>query len=557
MTQTQYDDAAELDRAAKVQHAFSDLNRKFEERDAVSQATKWKLPYFDLTGYSIDQSTLALLSEPEAREASAVVFFREGPHVKLGAADPKIAGVHHVLASLKQKRLQPEVYLVSRSGLSEAWGQYRRILPERPSTKYDVPVNTGPVILAQLRELNGASKTRLLEMPMTNLLGMLIGGAVTMRASDMHLEPEKALLKLRYRVDGVLADVLSFPKDLLHPLLSRIKLLSGLKLNVTQQPQDGRFTVKFDGQNLDLRVSVLPSAFGESVVIRLLGIHEVGFQIEALGLRGAALELVKKQLRRPNGMTLTTGPTGSGKTTTLYAFLNFLNDPGVKIVTLEDPVEYELSGITQTPIDHRSGMDFAKGLRSILRQDPDIVMVGEIRDYETVETAAQAALTGHVVLSTLHTNDAAGAIPRMLDLGVKPVTLAPALNTLIAQRLLRRLCQDCREPYHLSVEEQQHVRLALSHIPESSGVEAPKHLTFYKSRGCEKCHHLGYRGRVGVFEVFRVDEKIQRLIFDQSSSLDIKKAAVQAGMLTMQQDGLLKALQGLTDLSEVWRVTEE
>jgi len=338
--------------------------------------------------------------------------------------------------------------------------------------------------------------------------------------------------------------------------MSRLKLLSGLKLNVTG-PQDGRFSVNLKEKNLDLRVSALPSAYGESIVMRILGIQDVGFELEELGLKGHALQAVYKELEKPNGMILTTGPTGSGKTTTLYAFLNYLNRSGVKIITLEDPEEYQVEGIIQTPMDKSSGMDFATGLRSILRQDPDIVMVGEIRDFETAETAAQAALTGHVVLSTLHTNDAAGAIPRLLDLGVKPVTIAPALTGLMAQRLLRRICVHCKESYQLNHEELQRVKLILSEISPKSGVKAPEILKFYHSRGCQKCHNLGYKGRIGVFEVFVVDDKVQELIYKQASTPEIKKAATEQGMLTMQQDAILKALEGFTDLSEVWRVTEE
>jgi type II secretory ATPase GspE/PulE/Tfp pilus assembly ATPase PilB-like protein len=290
------------------------------------------------------------------------------------------------------------------------------------------------------------------------------------------------------------------------------------------------------------------------VVMRILGTGAVNVEMEKLGLSPRDFEVLKRELEKPNGMTLTTGPTGSGKTTTLYAFLRYLNRGGEKIITLEDPVEYKIESITQTPIDHAAGMTFASGLRAILRQDPDIVMVGEIRDQETAETAAQAALTGHVVLSTLHTNDAAGAIPRLLDLGVKAVTLAPALNALIAQRLLRQICQKCKEVYKPNQTELERVRRSLDGLPKD---RAPKHQVFYHAPGCKACHHLGYKGRIGVFEVFAVDDAIEKLIYEGASSQAIKKAALSAGMTTMQQDGILKALAGLTDLAEVWRVTEE
>ena len=277
MSKSASDEVSDFDKAAKVKHAFSDLNRKFEEREASGHAAKWSLQYFDLTGFPIDQNTLALIPETEARAAFVVPFFREGPHVKLGVADPKDKNLSRIVASLKLKKVEPEIYLVSKSALLESWGQYRKILPDRPAQSYDVPVTTGGTVLERLHGLAELSRQRLLEMPLTDLLAILIGGAATMRASDLHLEPEKDIVKLRFRVDGVLADVLSFPKELLHPLLSRIKLLSRLKLNVTQEPQDGRFTVRADGKNLDLRVPVLPTAFGQSLVLRLLWIHHVGF----------------------------------------------------------------------------------------------------------------------------------------------------------------------------------------------------------------------------------------------------------------------------------------
>lgn len=545
-----------LGQRAKVGAVFESLNRKFEEQETQRRARELKLPYFDLSGIGIDQAALSLVAQDEAERAEAIIFFKEGPSLKIGIVDPQNPALQSMLATLTQKKYQTEFYLVSRSAFASAFQQYKKILKVSSASRHEIEVMTGPSVLHDLRVLPQNAE-RLKRLTPTELLNLIIGGAVTMKASDIHLEPEKIAIKIRFRVDGVLQDAVTLPRSVEHILSSRIKLLSNLKLNVTGVPQDGRFAVKLSDRMLDLRVSSLPSAFGESIVIRILGIQEMGLEIEKLGLRGRAMEVVYHELKKPNGMMLTTGPTGSGKTTTLYAFLSSLNKPGVKIVTLEDPVEYQLSGIIQTPIDHSAGMDFAKGLRSILRQDPDIVMVGEIRDFETAETAAQAALTGHVVLSTLHTNDAAGAIPRMLDFGVKPVTLAPALNVLIAQRLLRKLCPDCREAYRPTPEELRRVRSALAQIPPAAKVQVPERLIFSHGRGCEACHNLGYRGRLGVFEVLQIDETIERLIFSLTSASEIKKAAAVQGMLTMNQDAILKALEGVTDLAEVWRVTEE
>ncbi|MDP3993679.1 MAG: GspE/PulE family protein [Candidatus Doudnabacteria bacterium] len=543
-------------KSAKISEVFTDLNRKFEEQQAQRTAKVHNLPYFDLTGFPIDEVALAEMSVDEAVAAQVIPFYKEGPLLRIAIVDPKNKNLLAVLETLKKKS-EVEPYLVSKSGLEAAMGQYKKIIaPVQAGSRHEVTVATGADVLEKLKHLP-LSDTATGGLTISEILEMIIGAAVNTRSSDIHLEPEKKFMKVRFRIDGVLQDIATLPTPIVRNLLSRIKLLSGLKLNITSVPQDGRFSIKSDDRNLDLRVSVLPTNYGESVVIRILGIQDVGLDINDLGLRGMAFKVVQEELEKPNGMILTTGPTGSGKTTTLYAFLNYLNRSGVKIITLEDPVEYQLEGINQTPIDRSGGMDFAKGLRSILRQDPDIVMVGEIRDFETGETAAQAALTGHMVLSTLHTNDAAGAIPRLLDLGVKPVTLAPALNALLAQRLLRRICPDCKEVYRPAPKEMERVKSILSQIPSKSVVDVPKRYTFYHGKGCAKCHDLGYRGRVGIFEVFAVDDKIQQAIFDQVSTNQIKKLAVDAGMVTMQQDGLLKALEGLTDLAEVWRVTEE
>lgn len=547
---------ANVNKATRVKQIFLDLNRKFEEQETQRQAARLGLPYFNLAGFPIEQAALSTINEEQAERVEAVPFFKEGPLLKIGVIDPKSQSFQKLLSSLKQEKYQPEIYLISQSAFRIALQQYRKILTTKPRLQHEVTVNVGVEVLQKLQNLP-KNPEELASTSGSELVNLIMGSAVTMRSSDIHLEPTKKQFKVRFRIDGVLQDIIFLPISLYHLLLSRIKLLAGLKLNVTSVAQEGRFTAHLENKDLALRVSSLPSARGESVVMRILGIQEAGFRIEELGLQGRALKLIFQELRKTYGMVLTTGPTGSGKTTTLYAFLNHLNKPGIKIITLEDPVEYQLEGIIQTPINTEAGMDFAKGLRSILRQDPDIVMVGEIRDYDTAETASQAALTGHVVLSTLHTNDAAGAIPRLLDFGVKPVTLAPALNALIAQRLLRKICPHCKQIYQPNSEELQQIKHIISQIPPKSEIKVPAHLTFYHSPGCEKCHNIGYYGRVGAFEVFAVDEEIEQLIFKQVSSFEIKKAAIAAGMMTMQQDGILKALSGVTDLAEVWRVTEE
>lgn len=549
-----------LKKAVKLGQVFQNLNRKFEEQETQRHARTWQLPYFDLTGFPIDQTTLATVSYEDAQTGRAIPFFREGPILKLGLVDPGNPVLQKVIADLKQKKFQVELYLISWSSFLKILPQYEKIIPAAPQERHEIIATADQTSLDKLKSLpDSEAAIDLNKISASEYLSLIIGGAVLMRASDIHVEPERNLIKIRFRVDGVLQDIVNLPKTVFHLLFSRLKLLAGMKLNITTKPQEGRFRAQVSGRELDVRIAMIPTASGESAVMRLLGAKDLDIEldIEKLGFRGQSRETVYKALQKPNGMILTCGPTGAGKTTTLYSFLKYLNKPGVKIITLEDPVEYELGGVTQTPIDRGSGMDFAKSLRSILRQDPDIVMVGEIRDFETAETASQAALTGHLVLSTLHTNDAAGAIPRLLDLGVKPVTLAPALHLLIAQRLLRKICSACRELHKPAAEELARVRQILEHLPLLEKKQITDPLTFYKSKGCAACKHLGYFGRTGVFELFVVTDSMQQLLYKQASTQDIKKQAISQGMVTMQQNAILTALDGTTDLAEVWRVTEE
>ncbi len=345
-------------------------------------------------------------------------------------------------------------------------------------------------------------------------------------------------------------------------VVARIKLVAKLKINIEDRPQDGRFTIFMTDEKIDVRTSTLPTAYGESVVMRLLMSSAIGLAFEDLGLRGKAFEALKIEITKPNGMIVTTGPTGSGKTTTLYAVLNKLNDPGTKIITIEDPVEYKLEGINQSQVNPSKKYTFANGLRSILRQDPDIVMVGEVRDLETAEVAINAALTGHLVITTLHTNDAAGTIPRLLSMEVKPFLLAPAINAMIGQRLVRKICDSCKEEAELDNRTISRVMDILSEIPDESGVkiskEDLKHLKFFKGGGCEECQGLGYKGRVGIFEVMTMNKEVETLILTSHvSEYDMRNIAIKNGMITMIQDGLLKASDGITTVDEVFRVAKD
>ncbi len=405
-----------------------------------------------------------------------------------------------------------------------------------------------------------------LQQRLTEIVEITLAGAINLNVSDVHLEPKEEKAKIRVRVDGLLQEVTSLERELYEKLVSRIKLLSGLKLNITDRPQDGRFSiavpenteqaiVKF--YEVEIRTSTLPTEYGETIVLRILNPKSL-IDLEALGLREDLFALFNKEINRPNGMVIVTGPTGSGKTTTLYAFLKKVQNPENKVITIEDPIEYHLKGISQTQVSPEKGYDFANGLRSIMRQDPDVVLVGEIRDLETANIALQAALTGHLVFSTLHTNDAAGTIARLQSLGEKPVNIAPAINLVIAQRLVRKVCQDCSEKEKVSSSQLEKIKKAL--IGLSGRLKIPRasaSLVIPRAVGCKDCNFTGYRGRTGIYEALIIDDAMEKFILTSPSIAGLREKAEKTGMTTMYQDGIVKVLQGVTTLEEVERVAGE
>lgn len=391
---------------------------------------------------------------------------------------------------------------------------------------------------------------KVLQKEITLLFQVLMGGAVILKTSDVHLEPKRDFAQLRVRLDGILHDVINFNLKVYKLLLSRLKLMSGLKLNIVDKPQDGRFSIIVD-REIEVRVSSLPSEYGETIVMRLLDPKSL-LNLEDLGLRKDLLETLEKEIKKPNGMIVVTGPTGSGKTTTLYAILRKIKSPEIKIITLEDPIEYKLEGIVQTQVNPKKGYDFANGLRAIVRQDPDAILVGEIRDLETASIALQAALTGHLVLSTLHTNDAAGTVARLIALGEKPVNIAPALNLAIAQRLVRKVCKHCKKMEIPTEKEREKIKKAFEII----GKKAPFFDKIPKAEGCKECNFTGYKGRMGIYEFFLVDEEMENFILKEPSIADMRKKAIEKGMVPMYQDGLLKVFEGITTIEEVERVAE-
>ncbi len=402
----------------------------------------------------------------------------------------------------------------------------------------------------KINQFLGASATELLEIILT--------GAIFLEASDIHIEPEEEKANLRIRIDGVLQVVLILDLKIYKILLSRIKLLSGIKLNITNRPQDGRFTILLEDLTIEIRASALPAEYGESIVLRILNPKNL-IEIESLGLRKDIGEIFKREIKRPNGMIVVTGPTGSGKTTTLYAVLKRINNPEIKIITIEDPVEYHLEGLSQTQVNPARGYTFANGLRSIVRQDPDVILIGEIRDKETAEIALQAALTGHLVFTTLHTNDAAGAIARLVDLEVRPVSIAPSINMVVAQRLPRKVCQKCVDFVSPTPADFKKIKKGLANVKKEilPSVFFDKNLKIPKAKGCQNCNSTGYQGRIGIYETFLVDDEIERFILTSSSIVDMRDLAIKKGMVLMKQDGLIKVLEGITTIEEIERAAGE
>jgi len=414
---------------------------------------------------------------------------------------------------------------------------------------------TGGSVGEQVKTINIRKMNEVIrEAPIAKIVATVLEFAMKSRASDVHIEPLEERTRVRYRIDGILHEKLVLPKSIHDALVSRIKILSSMKIDEKRIPQDGRFNFQVDENEVDLRVSTLPTVHGEKVVMRLLKKTGGIPTMQELGLRGRALKNLEEAILRPHGIILVTGPTGSGKTTTLYSVLNKINTVKVNIMTLEDPVEYQMAGINQVQINPQAGLTFASGLRSFLRQDPNIIMVGEIRDQETAELAVQASLTGHLVFSTLHTNSASGALPRMLDMKAETYLLASTITAIVGQRVCRKVCQVCKKGYVPAREVLDDVRQVLGKLwnyQEGQKVE------FFKGEGCDQCSNLGYRGRVGIYEVLSVSEKIGRKILERASSTEIEQVAVEEGMITMKQDGYMKVVEGVTSIDEVLRVAQE
>ncbi len=541
---------------------IGELRRREEEDLARMLSEKYDLAYLDLSTVSINTDALRLVAEETARRAEVAAFQIVGKKLSLAIRTPNNPEVARVLEDLGAHGYIVTEYMVSSEGLERAWERYKD-LSFASETKEGILDISG----AQIQELVGklvdigavkAEIESVLAMKkayrISRILETVLAGALAVNASDVHVEPEESYVRLRYRLDGVLADVLTFDAETNALILSRIKLLSGMKLNVHDSAQDGRFSVKIGGSDIEVRTSVLPGAYGESVVLRVLDPATITHPIEEIGIEPALLAIVEREIRKPNGMILATGPTGSGKTTALYAFMRRIHTPQVKIITIEDPIEYHLPGIVQTQVDGKK-YTFAGGLRSALRQDPDVIMVGEIRDAEVATTAVNAALTGHLVFSTLHTNTAAGAFPRLVDLGIDPKIVGSAVNIVMAQRLVRKLCTKCRREGTLGTDDRKVADAILAGvvrrelIPENTA-------TVFSAVGCPACNNTGYRGRIGIFEAILIDDSIERVVKESPSEREIARAARPQGILSLAEDGIIKMFRGVTSMDELARVID-
>ncbi|HVY68060.1 MAG TPA: GspE/PulE family protein, partial [Patescibacteria group bacterium] len=457
----------------------------------------------------------------------------------------------------QKQNLQVQLYLASESSVGIIIGKKQNLKKVVGEALKDIQTKEAQAV--RPAEEKKEVKTQVIEeAPIIKIVEVILTNAIEANASDIHIEPSEKDVRVRYRIDGILHTSLMLPKSVQPSIVTRIKILSNLKIDESRLPQDGRFHMDVGKKSVDLRVSILPLIYGEKIVMRILDKTGKVPTLEQLGITGRSLTWVNDNIKKTHGIFLITGPTGSGKSTTLYSILSLLNTTSVNIVTLEDPVEYFIEGVNQSQINPDIGLTFAAGLRSILRQDPNIVMVGEVRDKETAELAVQAALTGHLVFSTLHTNNAIGAIPRLIDMGMEPFLLTASINVVAAQRLVRKICPDCRKEVPLTAALRQEIMADLENVPDEylEGVDK-KNLKLYKGEGCERCGHTGYVGRFGIFEVLPANTEIQDLILAHSSTHKIMEVAQKMGMISLKQDGVIKALKGQTTMDEIIRVTTE
>ncbi len=553
--------------AAETKRPLSDILLKqkvvTEENLRKMYAYILGIPFVDIEKEIIPKEILQLVPEPIARKNNIVAFQKHGKELRVAMLNPDDIQTIDFLKKKTGLKILP--CFTSQTGIFAALRQYERSLK----------AEFGDIISDEKKEDAVADEESLekiaQDLPIIKIVDTLLKHAILQLASDIHIEPDEKEVHIRYRIDGVLQETMTLPKQVLSGIVARIKVLANLKLDEHRIPQDGRFKIEDDSKKISFRVSILPVFDGEKIVMRVLNESAKGLTLEGMGFWGLSLERIHAAIKRPNGMVLVTGPTGSGKTTTLYTVMDILNTSEVNVSTIEDPIEYRMPRINQTQVKAKVGMTFASGLRALLRQDPDIIMVGEIRDSETMQIAMNAAMTGHLVLSTLHTNSAAATISRMADMKAEAFLVASTVNVILAQRLVRKICPNCKKEVKISAKQLKRIKDSLDFsiitkaVQKSDDVELKvlqdvkglEQAVFYKGEGCDKCGGEGYKGRVGIYEVMEVSESIQRLISSNATATEIDKLARKEGMFSMFEDGLIKAMTGVTTLEEILRVTEE
>jgi type IV pilus assembly protein PilB len=553
--------AEEKEKKADVK--VKQIQREEEEKRAKNLASKLGFSYIDLRTSPINDADLAFITEEQSHNTKLAIIKKRQRKLYVATPNPKLKQTKNFIKELEKKNFMVKIFIVSQSSLEKAWNRYKGLVTKRTKITKEAEIDIEKLKAIQKQITNIKDLEGQLNQPgitATQLLNIIMASALKLEASDVHLEAEEEeMVRLRFRIDGILQDATDIPFKSYKLLLSRIKILSSLKLNITNAPQDGRFTFESGGIEIEVRTSIIPAEYGENIVLRILDPRTISLELKNLGIQDYDLKLIKSELKKPNGMIVTTGPTGSGKTTLLYAFLKTVNRPEIKIITLENPIEYHLEGIEQTQVNPDKGYDFATGLRSIVRQDPDMILVGEIRDPETASTAVNAALTGHLVFSTIHTNDAAGAVPRLVDMKVNPTLIPPALNLVIAQRLVRRVCPKCSKEIKPDKETLDEIKNGLKDLPARAPKPKLENIKIKQAskEGCEYCNFTGYKGRIGVFELFIIDDPMEKTILKTPSIAEIRETAIKAGMVTMKQDGLLKTIQGITTMDEIRRVLGE
>jgi type IV pilus assembly protein PilB len=552
LTRPQFDDikVKSATQGVGVEYVLSSMNIVPEERIAEAKAKLLGIPFVNLETTSFSPQALSFLPRAVVERFQLIPFFYDQKMQTLSVAMANPEDLEAVAFVQQKTGLLIKAFAATQSDVKNAIEQqYRQELVGEVGEAIKETEEMSSNRVVDSKQISQIIK----EAPIAKIVSTILEYAVTSRSSDVHIEPQEDRVRVRYRIDGILYDKLSLPKNVQEALISRIKILSDMKIDEHRIPQDGRFNFKVGENEVDLRISVIPAVNGEKIVMRLLRKSGGIPTLSQLGMSGISLRSLETAILKPHGIILVCGPTGSGKTTTLYAVLSRLNTTRVNIMSLEDPVEYQISGVTQVQINPAVGLTFASGLRSFLRQDPNIILVGEIRDKETTELAMQAALTGHLVFSTLHTSSAAGALPRLLDLGAETFLLASTITAIVGQRIARKICTACKESYAPPQVMITEMRNVLGKLLTKNDAD----IKFYKGKGCSECGSSGYNGRVGIYEVLNVTEKISQLVLQHPDSMSIEKQATQEGMITMKQDGYLKVLQGLTTIEEVLRVAQE